>query len=272
MKNVLFDIKEADMKSIFFSSLLTSLLIIGCSGESGQSIFGASSLPDDPEKIVIEWSEGGGMLPEGQDIYISLDSSYYEMWHDQIDQKLYFNTTEEELDEIYQVFIENDFNGIRQIEEQEVYDRGGTSIRLVADGKYYDKNNSGMTFLHKNDVEEYYAIENKIYSFAKNKIEDQKVKTTVTISQDLLAKNYLLYINVNGAVVYNSDTDSLLTQKDTMLYKTMNGFELSIYDRDSLNYYGSPTYLKSFYLMKEISDTSNAVEFGITKEGDLTGK
>jgi hypothetical protein len=250
-----------------------SLLMSACSGEGGTAVFSGSDLPADPEKIIIEWHEGGGMLPEGQEIYLSTDSSYYSMWRDQTHQKLYFNTSAEELKSIYQVFTDNDFDKIRLLEEQEVYDRGGTSISLNADGKNFSKNNSGMTFLHEDDYEEYNAIENNIYDFAKSKIENQKTKTTVKIGNELLAGNYLIYININGNIAYNSDTDdSLLTQLDTLLYTASNEFILNLYNKDSLNYYGSPSFIESVYLTKEISDTSNTVLFSLDKKGKITAK
>lgn len=260
------------MSNLSRSTLPFFLFLFSCSGEGGNSIFSSSDLPENPEKIVIEWNEGGGMLPEGQNIYISLDSSYYYNWHDQTKQKLYFNTSEEELNEIYQVCIDNDFDGIRLNEEEAVCDRGGTSIRLIIDGKYYDKNSSGGTFIHESDIEEYAAVENKIYGFAMSKIEDMKIKTTIKVSPELTS-NYLVYINVNGRTVFNSDTDdSLLLQSDTLLYEAVNGFDLQLYDKDSLDNYGYAAFLKSYYFSKVISDTSNVVEFGITKEGELTGK
>ncbi|MBI3135108.1 MAG: hypothetical protein HYZ14_10590 [Bacteroidetes bacterium] len=256
------------MKNNLLPVLVIPSLFLACTGEGGGTLFGGTALPENPEKIVIEWNEGGGMLPEGETIYLSTDSSYYYMWKDQTRQKLYFNTSEQELNEIYQVCRDNNFDKIRLIEEQEVYDRGGTSIRLIADGKYIDKNNSGMTFLHESDVDEYYAVETKIYSFAMHKIESMKTKTTLKIGRELLDKNYLIYISINGYNIYNSDSgDSLLTHLDTMLYTAPNEFALNLYAKDSLDSYGSPAFLKATSRVKEISDTSNTVTFGLDKTG-----
>lgn len=261
------------MKNNLLILFVIPVLIFACSGEGSSTLFGGPDLPANPEKIIIEWSEGGGMLPEGENIYLSTDSSYYYMWKDQTQQKLYFNTSEQELKEIYQVCLDNDFDKIRLIKEQEVYDRGGTSIRLILDGKYFDKNNSGMTFLHDGDVDNYYAVENKIYSFAISKIENQKTKTTLKIGQKLLAENYLVYININGSNVYASDTDdSLKKVVDTMLYTAPNEFVMNLFDRDSLNSYGSPAFFKSVWLTKTISDTSNTVVFDLDKEGNLVAE
>jgi hypothetical protein len=260
------------MKNTHFASLAISLLIFACSGEGGGSIFNGSELPEKPEKISFEWSDGGGMLPEGENIYISEDSSYWSMWRLDYEQKIYFTTSTEEMDQLYQVFLDNDFDKINLIEEQEVYDRGGTSIRLIADGKYFDKNNSGMTFVHENSWDEYDAVSNAIYSFAKQKTESSQIPVTVKLSNSLLESNYLIYINVNDRTIYNSDRDSALTEKDTILYAAPNGFDVMLYRKDSLDSYGNEAFLKSFQFIKTFSTEDNAVEFGITKEGDLIGK
>jgi hypothetical protein len=81
------------MKNTHFASLAISLLIFACSGEGGGSIFNGSELPEKPEKISFEWSDGGGMLPEGENIYISEDSSYWSMWRLDYEQKIYFTTS-----------------------------------------------------------------------------------------------------------------------------------------------------------------------------------
>lgn len=260
------------MKNPQFYSTAVSLLLFACSGEGGGGIFNVSKLPENPEKLTIEWSDGGGMLPEGENIYISKDSSYWSMWRLDYEQKIYFTTSSEEMDQLYQAFLDNDFDKINLIEEQEVYDRGGTSIRLIADGKYFDKNNSGMTFVHENSWDEYNAVSNAIYSFAKKKTEWSKIPVKVKLSNSLLNSNYLIYINVNDRTIYNSDRDSAPAEKDTMLYAAPNGFDVMLYRKDSIDSYGNETFLKSFQFIKTFSAEDNVVEFGITKEGNLFGK
>jgi hypothetical protein len=260
------------MRNVFLSSIPFYLFICACAVEGNGGIFNASQLPEKPEKITIEWSDGGGMLPEGQNIYISEDSSYWSMWRLDYEQKIYFNTSSEEIDQLYQVFLDTDFDKINLIEEQEVYDRGGTSIRLIADGKYFDKNNSGMTFIEENSWDEYDAVNNAICAYAKKKTESSKIPVTIRVSNSLLNSNYLIYINVNDRTIFNSDRDAALNEKDTLLYAAPNGFDVMLYRKDSLDSYGNATFLKSFQFIKTFSAEDNLVEFGITKEGDLTGK
>jgi len=63
------------MKSVF--SISIALFLLASCGEGGESILGGNtSLPENPKKIEIRWNESGGMLPEGESIFISEDSCY----------------------------------------------------------------------------------------------------------------------------------------------------------------------------------------------------
>lgn len=247
-------------KTIFVCAVLfCTAILTACSGGIDY-ITEQTVLPENPKSIVIEWHEGGGMLPEGQDIYISKDSSYYSLWQNQRHQKMYFTTSDEELKSLYQIFVEHDFSNIRLIEEQEVYDRGGTSIRLVADGKNYNKNNSGMTFLHENDVDAYFEIETAVYDFAMLKIEDQKINLEISIDQSVLNCPYSLYLALNQNTLVDVE-DSVINQTyQAEVYAGQNEIDLGLYYKDSNDYYGYPAMFSREYPIIEVSDSSNHVK------------
>lgn len=250
------------MKIIYcFSILFIATLLFTCSNENGGGLFSSSKLPEKPEKINIEWHDDGGMLPESETIYLSEDSSYWAFWRYDYEQKIYFDVTKDELTNLYAVFVENEFDQIRLIEEQEVYDRGGTTIRLTCDGNYFDKNNSGMTFIHESDVKNYVAVENAIYDFAKTKIEPAKTPFTITFSDELLNSGEVLSFNMNGRFLISNEEHQFPRRIDTTLYSTYNDFELMVYDGDSLNSYGTNQFLYSVRCVKAVSDTSNLIEF-----------
>src|SRR5687767_2294054 len=101
--------------------LVISLLIFSCSGKRSVTEVEAE-LPENPEKVTFEWSKGGGMLPEGENIYISADSSYWYMWRNEYSQKLYFTTSEAELKGLYQTCLTLQFDKIEQKEQSAVCD------------------------------------------------------------------------------------------------------------------------------------------------------
>lgn len=250
---------------------ITVCFLLACSLFScgGNSLFAPqNTLPENPEKIVIEWYEGGGMNPESESIYLSEDSSYWSHWRIPGEQKVYFNTSAEELKNLYQTFNEFDFANIRLIEEQEVYDRGGTSIRLQADGKFYDKNNSGMTFIHQSDVDNYFEIETAIYDFAKNKTALLKMPFELVIAENILKSKYKLNLMINGqSILYVKDSiyPGLI---DTMLYPGLNEFTFGIYDADTLDYYGYPSRIEEISAVRFISDSVSSIRFSL-KSGTI---
>lgn len=245
-------------KVIYFSFFVSIYSLNSCTG--GRTFLVENTvLPENPKSIVIEWSEGGGMLPEGQNIYISKDSSYYSIWQDQRNQKIYFNTSENELKSLYQIFVDNDYGNIRLIEEQEVYDRGGTSIRLIADGKYFDKNNSGMTFLHENDVDAYYEVETAIYDFAMKKIEDKKIQLEISIDPSVLNSPFSLYLGLNQNTLADPEDSTFETRYVADVFPGQNAIDMGLYYKDSTDYYGYPAMHSREYPIIEVSDSLNQI-------------
>jgi len=240
------------------SFVLLCYILNSCSG--GNSFLVENTLlPEDPKKLEIVWHEGGGMLPEGQDIYISKDSSYYSVWQNQRNQKIYFNTSELELKQLYQVFMDNDYGNIRLIEEQEVYDRGGTSIRLIADGKYFDKNNSGMTFLHENDVDAYFEIETAIYDFAMKKVEEKKIQLEISIDQSVVNSPFSLYLGLNQNTLVDPEDSVFNLNFQTEVFPGQNEIDMGLYYKDSSDYYGYPAMHSREYPIVEVSDSLNQI-------------
>jgi len=259
-------------------SLLTIaffVLIFSSCGENGTSILGGeSALPENPKKIEIRWFSGGGMLPEGEDIFISADSCYWNRWQDQCKLHLDFKMTDAEVRSLYQVFLDHDFNDIDMLEEQEVYDRGGTSIDVNCDNIYYQKSNSGMSFVMENDWDDYGAIENAIYSATMERVEKFKMKSTVKLSDNLIKSGLVVNLTVNHNALYDSSKDSLKTKKtefNETVYQGENQFTMSLFDPDSLNNYGYMNCLTTVWFVKSISDTSNTVVFDYA-DGVLVGK
>lgn len=252
------------MKNGILLFLFISTLVFACSGEGGSGLFNASGLPKDPEKLVIEWYEGGGMWPESKNIYLSTDSAYWSRWYRDYTQKIYFDVTRDEILSLYQVFIDNDYNSIRQIEEKEVYDRGGTSIRVIADGKYYDKDNSGLTFLHKSDVDEYRTIETAIQDFAARKIASKQMSAQVKFTPALLNSGYTFSLTVNGLFAFSSNKTPLTNGLyETSVYSGLNDFDLAVFNPDSLDYSGNPSYVMSYRLVKDLNNTNNSITFDL---------
>ena len=258
------------MKShfVFFAPLF---LLISCAGSSSSILGGNPTLPENPEKIEIRWHEGGGMLPEGEDIFISEDSCYWNRWQDQAEIHLNFSMTKDEVRTLYQIYIDHDFNDIDVLEVQVENDRGGTSIDVNCDNVYYSKNNSGMSFVMENDWDDYAAIENAIYDAAMQRVEKFKLKSTVKISDNLVKSGFVYSLSINNDNIFTSSEDSMKNEFNKEVFQGENQFIMSLYDPDSLNSYGSMACLTTVWFVKYIADTSHVVVFDY-EDGVLFGR
>ena len=90
------------------------------------------------------------MLPESEIININTDTaSYQSRKSDEIDE-YNWHPTREELEDLYQIMLDNDFSSIRSSEDKcPVYDRGGVNVTINVDGKETRIDNSGNHFIEE---------------------------------------------------------------------------------------------------------------------------
>jgi hypothetical protein len=236
--------------------LSLGLILLACSGEGGGNMFSSSELPENPGSIVITWYDGGGMLPEGEDIYISEDSCVWTQWKDQSERRLKFEMTKAEIRELYQVFLDNDFDQIAILEEQEVYDRGGTSINVTVDRKQFGKSNSGMSFVKEGSWDEYAAVENAIYNTAQERTSHLRTNAVINLTDNLLNSGLIIDLAVNDDYLYNSQDSARQSVFTHPVYMGENQFTLTLSDPDSITYYGYPAILTTEWFVKDITEDS----------------
>src|SRR5690606_26329099 len=107
------------------------------------------------------------------------------------------------------------------------------------------------TFVHKSWQKTYANLSSTLYNFTLKKIENQKVKVTVGFDKKILEENLKLYISINGNSIFNIDNDSNTFYRDTLIYQAAHVFEATVYDKDSLNSYGSPAFLETVFLRSD---------------------
>lgn len=209
------------------------------------------------------------MLPEGENVYISKDSSYWEEWTYESEKKTYLSISPSEVADLYNVFRENHFDLIGVNEEQEVYDRGGTSVDITVDGKYFDKSSSGMSFIAEQDWDEYANVESAILKLVHEKLDEKRQFTRIVLSDSLLNSGYLIQLSVEQKLVYDSKVDSLRNSDIEMrLLPGENLFEIYLMYRDSLNQYGSNAIFYNENYVGDIDVGRNRVKFDFV-DGEL---
>ncbi|MEO8513484.1 MAG: hypothetical protein ABI543_07995 [Ignavibacteria bacterium] len=195
-------------------AFISSGFICAKSVGSGDS----SPLPDKrPAELYFRYVVSGGMMYYGEEIFLSQDSSFYKINDGGSESKVYFKMTSAELDKLYMVFKDNNFDEIETYEEK-VYDRGGESISLGwGKGKYANANNSGMTFIKDSWHKEWNSCSNAIEKIGKEQMEKQKKDYTIKLDKSLFGNE--IYMQVNRDVVIPKSTlmaeqvyDSLITR------------------------------------------------------------
>lgn len=136
IKKMLNEVKSASGGKIFIAvSLGIMFAATGfvCAKNSGDD--NNSPLPDTrPLDISFSFHVDGGMVYYSEDLFISADSCYYKVNDGGAESKTYFKLTAAQLDKLYSVFKDNDFDRIETYKEK-VYDRGGENISLRWDKK-----------------------------------------------------------------------------------------------------------------------------------------
>lgn len=186
------------MKYLSIKIIITAFVFSGflCAKSTDKS-----PLPDSrPDDIVFSYSLNGGMLYYSENIFISKDSCYYKINDGGAVSRVNFKLTNAEIDKLYMVFKENDFDEIDTYEEK-VYDRGGESISLSwKPGKHTQVSNSGMSFIKESWHKEWNACVNAIEKIGKGEMEKQEKNYDIRFDKSLVGKE--IYMQINRDVVF----------------------------------------------------------------------
>lgn len=195
----------------YLSLLLLNILFISSGFICAKSTGDGSPLPNSrPDDIRFSYSQSGGMMYYSENIYISKDSCFYKINDGGAVTRVDFKLTDAELDKLYAVFKDNDFDEIDSYEEK-VYDRGGESISLSwKPGKQTSVSNSGMNFIKESWHKEWNACSNAIEKIGKNQMEKQKKEYIISFDKSLLGKE--IYMQINRDVVVPKST--LMSESD----------------------------------------------------------
>lgn len=197
----------------YLSLLLLNILFVTSGFICAKSISSGdgSPLPNTrPDDIQFSYSQSGGMMYYSENIFISKDSCYYKINDGGAVTKVYFKMTSAELDKLYSVFKENDFDEIDSYEEK-VYDRGGESISLGwKPGKHTSVSNSGMNFIKDSWHKEWKICRDAIEKIGNDEMEKQKKEYIISFDRSLLGKE--IYMQINRDVVVPKST--LMSESD----------------------------------------------------------
>lgn len=129
-----------------------------------------TTLPQErPADFHVELYESAGMRPISHTIAIASDSSSVKFDYSDAKQIINFTLAEDELDALWAVIYNNKFDRITSSEE-EVYDRGGITIRIWYGDVFFSQSHSGMSFIDSSWSASFFAINEAIENIATTKI------------------------------------------------------------------------------------------------------
>lgn len=193
------------MKFLSLAILIAAFISSGflCAKSTGSS--DNSPLPDKrPDDMYFSYTLDGGMMYYSENIFISKDSCFYKIGDGGAVTRANFRLTPGELDKLYSIFKENNFDEIESYEEK-VYDRGGESISLSwKTGKHVNVSNSGMNFIKDSWKQEWSACSNAMEKIAAEHMEAQKKPYEIKFDGSLFGKE--IYMQINRDVVVPKST------------------------------------------------------------------
>jgi hypothetical protein len=158
-----------------------------------------------PKDFRVTLNDGGGMSREGKEYFLSIDSSYAIMHESDATTKVYFKSSMDDLKRLYNIILQYDFHAVETYEEM-VYDRGGTTISVTADGEYYQKVDGGMTFIVESWRDEFEKVESEIRSIVAKHLDKMLREVTVKFDDSFMDEDKIVNFNI-GDYVYMSARD-----------------------------------------------------------------
>ena len=204
------------------------------------SLFQRSKLPIiPPSKTSIEYIQTGGMLNQGNRIYISPDSSYFSFHYQDAKNKIYFETNEEEFRKLYQVFLENKFDRIKE-EKVMLYDAGGSHVALRFEDKFISKASGETSSILEKWSKNYWNIVDSINAFINKKVEPFKNEIIFIFDSSILNSNKETYISIaNTNFRYYSKDDGAKSELKINLLSGEYYMDVSLLNNDGVNRYAS---------------------------------
>ncbi len=208
------------MNLLFVILINFSLSHFSCTGKisDGKN----DPLPDKrPEKFIIEYRLDGGMRYYSEALYISEDSSYFTINDGGAISRINFILDDKELDRIYKVFTDNEFDRIQTYEEK-VYDRGGNSVYLRwGNGKFNSVSSSGMNFIDKDWIDEWNICISSLRKIISTQSDKQKKEYEIRFGKSLFGKKVNVHINnyqlISGSILASEQDNEESITKSALL-------------------------------------------------------
>lgn len=249
--------KNKMLKTENFMALLAVMMLMFtgfvCAGDKDDD---NSPLPDKrPADIKFYYHVDGGMMYYGEELFISADSCYYTVNSGGAESRTDFKLSSDQLDKLYKVFTQNDFDRIKTYTEK-VYDRGGESISLRWGGSSCGVSSSGITFINDSWQSEWSACVKAVTDIIENETKKYSREYEIRFDQSLYGKEITLNLNNDNVisksvVMSENEIDTVVTKK----IKVAKG-----------SYMLALSFDKKYEMVKVNTDSTKAVLFYLKQD------
>jgi len=164
---------------------------------TGNLSFGQITLPESrPDDLKITYTATKGLQNLNETIFISSDSSFYENIFQDISNRISFNISSQELDELYDVFKKYELDKISSKQTPRMApERMGDNLMLQWGDNSFVVSNSGNFMIENNFINAWKEIGKRIKKFAVAQIDLKSVKFIIQFDNTLIGKRVTLYLN-----------------------------------------------------------------------------
>lgn len=180
---------------------LLLVLLVGCGRDPG-------TLPSD---FAVQVGIDGGMLPYSRNVSLRVGAGEDVTFINGVRLAVQFQPTPADLGRVYQAVIENQFDRIK-VDEEEVYDRGGTSVGVNLEGEFIWVYDSGMSFVRERWQDEYQAVYAAAFQLVTAQPDAAAGSFTLTWDDQLAFGGWEILLTMGGDYLGMSDTDSVTQQ------------------------------------------------------------
>jgi hypothetical protein len=165
------------MKNHWILLACVALVIAACA-----TIHDGSGLPKQrPSDLVITYNNGGGMQDQSEHYYISTDSCVRDSRFEGHQNRWVCKTDPKKLDAFYTQLFQDNVATIRSEDNNEVYDRGGITLRFSYGGKTIEISDAGSNFIVENDNARFDRTSSGIVAFVAEGIQSQRIPVEIDL-------------------------------------------------------------------------------------------
>ena len=246
--------------SIFFSCCVALGLLLSCKSTS-DSVDDQESSQFSPATFEISYYNGGGMLPMSENVLISSNESHWKYFRYGKEILVNWDTSPEELKELYGFLKKHNYSKIVSKSEGEVFDRGGLRVTIKNGEETIEIDNSGSNFIEEKWSADYKAIKQHLDDFVNTKVYHKKLNISMASSSTILSlqEKYEISVFVDGEKGMDSESREVSASPTFKVFEGVNKVDIRAFYRDSIGTYGNKVSFQQDMIFLEATKATRSL-------------